>query len=185
VRGLSLFVVLGLGCVQGPAKRSSFESPAQPGVPEITGFAFQCDPDDSEWRFYLRASAWSGGARLWMTRDGSLTELHVLDFYKAAGDGSWDCHELELDIAADQREAVGSSSSRFRCGDLPELSFRVAISDTDDSAWADCLSWGADPSLLDEVPGVPSCEQLLAGADEPGALDDLSFLAGDVADCPY
>ncbi len=172
------------GCGEGPALTADLPDPAQPGVPDISGFAMQCDVVRGEWRFYLRATAWSGGARLWLTRDGSITELHTFSPAVAARDGSWDCHELELSIAADQREAASGSSTRFRCDDLDALSFRLAISDTDDERWTDCRSFGADPTLLDGAAGAPDCSVALPEADEPGAFDDAILVVGDVADCP-
>lgn len=182
VHRVALVVLCGCGHPVNPA--DAIVSPAQPGEPLLTGVAFQCDVDDAEWRFYIRADAWAGGARLWMTRDGELTEVHRMDPQSAARDGSWDCHELRLDIAVDQRDASSGSSTRFRCTDLPELSFRLAVSDTDDEAWTDCRTWGAAPALLDGQAGAPSCDRVLTVADEPGELDDHTVLWGDVADCP-
>ena len=65
----------GLSCVPDGLAPSE-TGPFQTGMPTITSLAWDCSVEDAAWIFEVETEAWTGGGRLWMTKDGSRLEEH-------------------------------------------------------------------------------------------------------------
>jgi len=177
-------LVLGLlaaGCRPTPADPDAYLGPWHDGAPGITGVELSCDPVDARWELLVRTDAWAAGAFLWVTEDGLVVEKHTASSLEAAEDGTEDCLRGRIGLAQHPSEA-GSGLSRWLCEDAPRLSFVLAVSDSRDTAFTDCRTWGADPSVWSGVVGPPECGRVLDdGPDTGSVLGD----EGDLGDCPF
>ena len=109
-------ILLLWSCVRGNAPGQPAVDPLAGGPPRITDVDWACDVDEAQWTLAIQADAWTGGGRLWIARDAETVESHAVRSVSAPADGSADTLELELAVAADWRDAVSGSSTRFRCG---------------------------------------------------------------------
>jgi len=104
-------------------------------------------------------------------------------------DGTWDCLSLSLDQVADWRDASSGSSSRWRCADIAELTFVLAVTDPHGDTWTDCRTWGADPTLSTQSDSITDCavvEEFEVTTTDTGDTGDTggpTYSAGDVAAC--
>lgn len=178
--GLCLLAGASVGCRPIAPKPDSGAMVFESADPTLTGLALACDPTEGRWSVALRTDAWVGTARLWMGTRADDLEQHELEVDRSAADGSWDCLEETVRMAADV--ASPGSGTRFRCSDRADLHVLVAVSESSASRWTDCTSWGPDtPVPWESVGGVPSCDER---GEVPFAADTYVVVTGDVADCP-
>ncbi len=156
-----ILLALLLACRPEARPVDSGAGPFPDAPPSLLGVALACDPEAGAWGFQLHTQGWSGLGRIWMTTDGAITEAHDLRSAAADPRGAWDCLQGSIAVAADLRDVVEGSTTRFRCDALPRMGLRVAVADTGLRAWADCRSLGAAAAQLDGVDGVPPCEALV------------------------
>ena len=161
-------ILLVLACTT-EQNASGQEGPFFDGAPRITALTWGCEVEDSEWRFALTTEHWTGGGRLYMTDDLTVTEEHRIRSEGAQPDGSADTLELELDIVADWRDASAGSSTRWRCDDLDRLTFLAVVYTPDGDSRSDCRVWGADPLLWDGTDDVEGCQTVLEDTTDTGA----------------
>lgn len=147
------------GCFGPPATDSA---PAFQDVPvEITAVDWACDADDDTWTFVVETTGWTSGGLVAMS-DASRVEAHPMLSVEAAPDGTWDRLELELDIAADPRDAEDGKISGWLCDapTLDALAFRLSVN-TRGGETADCRVWGQDVDWS-ALAGYSHCAERLA-----------------------
>jgi len=154
----------GLSCVPDGLAPSE-TGPFQTGMPTITSLAWDCSVEDAAWIFEVETEAWTGGGRLWMTKDGSRLEEHRIYSDEADADGAWDRLSLELDVATSWQEASSGSSTAWRCAEADSLSYLLVVLGPQGDTEADCRIWGADVTLFAAEESLPACEALLSEAD--------------------
>ncbi len=157
-------IALLLACTGG-ADTAAEAGPFFDGTPSITELQWGCEVEASQWRFAITTAHWTGGGRIYMAREPTVIEEHRVRSVGAEPDGSADTLELELDIVADWRDAVGGSSTRWRCDDTDTLTFLAAVYTPDGESRADCRVWGADVLLWDSTEAVEGCQTVLEDPD--------------------
>lgn len=160
-------ILLALACA-GSSGPDAGEGPFFDGAPLITDLTWGCLVEDSEWSFAITTEHWTGGGRLYMTADLTVTEEHRIRSVGAQADGSADSLELELDIVADWRDASAGSSTRWRCDDLDRLTFLAVVYTPDGDSRSDCRTWGADPMLWESTDDVEGCQTVLEDTTDTG-----------------
>lgn len=135
--------------------------PFQEGMPTIRSVAWACDVDAAEWTFEVETERWTGGGRLWMTREHDRVEDHRFYSDEADPDGAWDRLSLELDVATSWQEASGGSSTAWRCADAEDLSFLLVVYGPRGSNEADCRRWGPRSEDFALHEALPACDTLL------------------------
>ncbi|MFT4974482.1 MAG: hypothetical protein ACI8S6_000365 [Myxococcota bacterium] len=154
---MTMVTILSLvGCL-GAAPGSLPPDPLDGPDPSITGVRWSCDVEQALWRFTIEADAWTGGGLIWIARDATLYEEHLIRSVSAEADGSADELALELSIVADWRDASAGSSTRWRCSEEATLSFQAAIFETTGEQQTDCRRWGIAPALWDDIEAVEAC----------------------------
>ena len=164
IGALWLGLGLGAGCRITP-RQPAADGPFFDGEPAVVALAVACDPDAARWRLAAETDAWTGGGALFVT-DGERVERHTVSSSEAAGDGAWDCLDLNLAQAADPDDAASGGATRWLCRDTPDLSFLFVVSNTDGTEFTDCVAWGASPSDWADLPEVPACDAVSSIDDE-------------------
>ncbi len=139
--------------------------PYHPGTPTITDLAWDCDVDSAEWTFTVETEKWTGGGRLWMTRDHDRVEAHPILSDEADANGEWDRLELELDVATSWQAASNGSSTAWRCAEADDVSFLLAVYGPSGNAVGDCRTWGPQREGFDADEEIPACEVVLEEVD--------------------
>jgi hypothetical protein len=129
---------VGGGCVPSGGPDSDLP-PAQHDTPEIAEFNVRCDVDRAMWILQATATAWTGGGRLWMSRDAAYVEQHPVRAVRSAADGSAEDLRLELDFVSDWREQSAGASTAFVCE--PPTAWRFVLFDLS-GAPVDCRGDG-------------------------------------------
>ncbi|MDI7269006.1 MAG: hypothetical protein QME96_13540 [Myxococcota bacterium] len=177
-----------LACVPRDLPKADTDGPFVEGTPAIEALSWACDPGAARWTFEARTDAWTGGGKLWVARTVDDIEKHRVYSDSAAGDGSWDCLVLDLDVVADWRDAEGGTSIRWHCSDALELSFTLQVDDPRGATTTDCRTWGADPALWAESDDVPDCEkveefEVTTTSDTGDTGGESGYSAGEVEGC--
>lgn len=141
------------------------EGPFFDGNPGVVALSLTCDADAARWRLRAETDAWTGGGALFVA-DGERVERHTVSSSEAAGDGAWDCLDLNLSQAADPDDAASGGATRWLCRDEPDLRFLFVVSDTDGTEFTDCLAWGANPAAWADEPEVPACDAVSTMDDD-------------------
>lgn len=153
---------LGAGCIGHERFAGAEGEPLHSDPPTISDIRWDCSSTDATWSFEVDTVNWTANGALWLVVDTDYVEQHAVRSTSAAQDGSWDQLALSLDIVADWRDASSGSSTAFFCNPptTETISFRLVVYTPGSEEAADCRSWGAQPTLLDRVDGVPACELL-------------------------
>lgn len=110
----------------------------------ITEVDVRCDPEAARWTFETRTDGWTGGGRVWLSRDGDYVERHPLASVSAARDGSDDFLRLNLEIAAEWSEASAGSRTAFACR-ADDLAGILHVLSRDGARVTDCVAFGTAP----------------------------------------
>jgi hypothetical protein len=121
-----------------------------------------------EWQLDATATSWTGGGELWWSIDGAYVEDHVVRSREAAPDGSRDELRAVLAVESDWRDVTFGTSTAFACTDTPALRFVVYAANSDTAAVVTDCVFDGDPSVWDEQPDVPACDDPVpADTDAP------------------
>ena len=123
--------------------------------PSITSIQWECQKEQGIWSFSIETEGWTSNGQIWLTQGGESTEKHKIFSAEAAADGSHDRLELELEIAADWREAAPGESTRWQCYEESSLSFLGLVFHPKTLENIDCRYWGAEN--WSEIMSSPSC----------------------------
>ena len=130
-------------------------------APRLLALDFDCDSENGVWSFRFRTSGWTGGGRLYISRDGTTVEQHKIQSVEADSDGSWDCLFEELEVSEDWTLAQSGTSTRWLCSDQDELGFLVQVDDPRREYVADCAVWGRNSDLWNSLEEIDECEEFL------------------------
>lgn len=163
----TLPVLAVLGCGSDDTGGYTAADPLYDDPPEITDLSWSCSVDEETWTFAVDTAGWTANGTLYLAQATDYVESHTIRSQEAAADGSADHLELELAIEPDWREVTSGSSTAFACNASTEaaLCFRVVVYTPGTEEVSDCRSGGADPTLFDEVEGIPACDEVWTGED--------------------
>lgn len=142
-----------------PSRGPFVDTGPGPAEPLITGASVSCDAEAASWSFEVDADAWTGGGDLWLSIDGAYVETHELMSTGAAGDGSADHLERELDVVPDFRDVVADSTTLFNC-ETPGLLGVLRIFRRDGESVSDCRVYG-EPDAWNALGLDPTCTTAL------------------------
>jgi hypothetical protein len=133
-------------------------------VPAIVSASVECDGDAAEWSIAVETDAWTGNGEVWLSADGVYVETHGLDSVEAAGDGTSDRLELELDVEPDWRDVSLGSSTAFNC-DEPGVAGVILVFTRTGDETADCVAFGEAPERWATWNADVACDEVLDEGD--------------------